>query len=286
MEIYFINICIEWLFKLYEEYLVNIKNIIAEYLNIKVHIHIIPDDDNYLNEFNNIYKNDKNKYIFCGNIGSVNNIYDLYKNKNFYYLNIEQMSHPSYYRLFRDLNKNIKIIDYSEENILFHKVIYNKTFLLPPYYNTYKNNINKSIDIISFSNNEYRKNILNSIDPKFKIKYLDNIFGEERDEFFINSKIYINLHCSDQHKTMELIRIINLLKKKVIVISQSSISIDSLYIKDSIITFANIEQLNYLLNDIINNYDLYYKKIFTDNNINFYNNYVIKNIISISEDKD
>ena len=268
MEIYFINICIEWLFKLYEEYLVNIKNIIAEYLNIKVHIHIIPDDDNYLNEFNNIYKNDKNdknKYIFCGNIGSVNNIYDLYKNKNFYYLNIEQMSHPSYYRLFRDLNKNIKIIDYSEENILFHKVIYNKTFLLPPYYNTYKNNINKSIDIISFSNNEYRKNILNSIDPKFKIKYLDNIFGEERDEFFINSKIYINLHCSEQHKTMELIRIINLLKKKVIVISQSSIFIDSLYIKDSIITFANIEQLNYLLNDIINNYDLYYKKIFTSN---------------------
>ena len=85
---------------------------------------------------------------------------------------------------------------------------------------------------------------------------------------------------------MELIRIINLLKKKVIVISQSSIFMDSLYIKDSIITFENIEQLNYLLNDIINNYDLYYKKIFTDNNINFYNNYVIKNIISISEDKD
>lgn len=287
MEIYFINICIGWLFKLYEEYLENIKNFIYEHMKIKVNIHVIPDNDNYINEFNIIYdnKNENNKYIFCGNIGSVNNIYDLYKNENFYYLNIEQMSHSSYYRLFRDLNINIKVIDYSEENILFHKKIYNKTFLLPPYYNNFKNNNNdKDIDIISFSNNEYRTNILNSINSKIKIKYLDNVFGEERDTIFKKSKIYINLHCSDQHNTLELIRIVNLLKKKVIIISQKSILKDALYIKDSIITFENIEQLNYLLNEIVNNYDLYYQKIFDDNNIKYYNNYVLKNIVSIIND--
>jgi len=273
MEIYFINICLEWLFKLYQEYLENIKNIFINTFNIQVVIKVIPEDSNYLDTFQKLYQKN-NKYIFIGNIGHINNICNEYKSKNFYYLNIEQMSHESYFKLFLNLNKNIKVIDYSEENIPFHQKNYKKTFLMPPYFENI-NTFEKNIDIISFSNNEYRRNILNNIDTRFQIKYLDDIFGNERDEIFKKSKYYINIHCSSNHKTMELIRIINLLKKKVIVISQNSILKDLLFIKDNIITFENIENLNFLLNDILNNYQLYYNKIFENNNLLCYDNYFL-----------
>lgn len=284
MEIYFINICIEWLFKLYKEYLENIKIFIKDKLNKEVHIILLDEKSNYISEFKKIYDlNKKNKFIFCGNIGCVNEIYELIHSPNIYYLNIEQMSHYSYYKMFRNLNINIKVIDYSEENISYIKKNYKKYFLLPPFFFNYKN-LNKNIDIISLSNNSYRLNILNNIDKKFKIKFLDNVFGEERDNIFKRTKIYINIHCSKEHKTMELIRIINLLKKKVIVISENSIYKDLLFIKDSIITFENIEQLNYLLNEITNNYDLYFKKLFFNNNFTYYNNYVLSNLLTIIND--
>ena len=49
---------------------------------------------------------------------------------------------------------------------------------------------------------------------------------------------------------MELIRIINLLKKKVIVISQNSVFFNSIHINKSILIYKNIEQLEFLLDDI------------------------------------
>ena len=285
MEIYFINICLEWLFQLYQEYLENLKNIFIQKFNIDVFINIIPEDSNYMNNFENIYNKNKNKnkYIFLGNIGYVNKIFDKFNDKNFYYLNIEQMSHISYYKLFINLNKNIKIIDYSEENIPYHQKYFNKIFLMPPFYNN-NNNLAKDIDIISFSNNEYRTNILNKIDKKFKIKYLDNIFGNDRDNIFKKSKIYINIHCSEQHKTMELIRIVNLLKNNVIVISQNSIFKDLLFIKDNIIVYETIENINFLLNDILKYYQIYYDKIFSNNNFTYYDNYLLKNLKSFIND--
>lgn len=276
MEIYFINFCLEWLFKLYHEYIENIKYILKYKFNIQSHIKLISEDSDYKNIFDNIY-NKKNKYIFIGNIGHVNNIYEIYNDKKFYYLNIEQMTHTSYYNLLLNLNKDIKIIDYSEENIPYHKKNYKNIYLLPPYF-PINMDINKDIDIISLANNEYRKNILDKIDKNLNIKYLDNIFGQERDNIFNRAKIYINIHCSSKHKTMELIRIINLLKKKVIVISQNSIFKDLLFIKDNILIFENIENINFLLNDILRNYNIYFRKIFNNNNLNYYDNFMFNNV--------
>jgi hypothetical protein len=61
---------------------------------------------------------------------------------------------------------------------------------------------------------------------------------------------------SEKHKTMELIRIINLLKNKVIVLSQNSILKIYYLLNKSIIIFEKIEQLEYLLHDILNNYEI------------------------------
>lgn len=283
MEIYFINFCTQWLFNLYKEYLFNIKYYIEKKYSIIIHIKIMENiefnSSDELEKKLNIKKINLNKIIFLGNIDIINNIIKFYENNNFYYLNIEQMSHDSYYKLTRNLNSNINIIDYSEENLPFFKDIYKKTYLLPPYFNyKFEKKIKKNIDIISLSNNSYRNNILNKLHNDFNIKLLNNVFNEERDNIFKRSKIYINIHASEKHKTMELIRIINLLKNKVIVISQNTIFVDLLFIKDSILIFENIEQLKFLLNDVLNNYSKYYIKFFSNINTNKYEEYVNKNI--------
>ena len=202
MEIYIINICIEWLYKLYIDYIENLIFFIKQKFKIEIHTIFINQNNNYINEFKKYYNN-KNKYIFSGNIDSINNLFEKYKDNNFYFLNIEQMSVESYFNIIKRLNSNIKIIDYSEENIPFLKKYFKKILLLPPIYKNEKNLFfEKNIDIISFSNNEYRTQFLNKINKKYNITYIDNIFGEERDELFRKTKIYINVHSSDNHNTM------------------------------------------------------------------------------------
>jgi len=277
MDIYIYNLCTEWLYKLYEEYIINLKNYLEENFEVKIHIHIV-DENIEISELQyNLGPNKNKKIIFCGNVHTVNKILLKYEYNEFYYLNIEQMSHESYYKLVRTLYPNIKIIDYSEENIPFFHNIYKKIYLLPPIFKE-TNNLKKEIDIISFSNNEYRNNILEEVKNDFNIQSLDNIFGNERDNIFKKSKIYINIHSSEKHKTMELIRIINLLRNKVIVLSQNSIYKDLLYVKNSIIIFNDIEQLKFLLNDILNNYNYYYQMVFKESNVIYYDNYIYQHV--------
>jgi hypothetical protein len=279
MELYFIHICNEWYLNLYNEYIVNIILFINNKFNLKIQNLLIDEKKNYINEFNKVY-NKNNKYIFTGNTECINTIFEKYRNRNFYYLNVEQMSKESYFDNVKKIDNQINIIDYSEENIPFLKSHFKKVFLIPPIYLNHNLHIIKDKNIISFSNNEYRINFLKNINSKFNVEYIDNVFGEERDNIFKRSKIYINIHSSETHKTMELIRIINLLKNNVIVLSQNSIFPELLRISKSIIIFNNIEQLEYLLDDILNNYKAYYEYIFKTTFLH-YDTYVYNHIKSI-----
>ena len=176
----------------------------------------------------------------------------------------------------------MNIIDYSEENIPYLQNIYNY-FLFPPFYELYYiTYADKSIDILSICNNEYRKTIFNNIniDTKFSKIILDNCFGQERNEYFNKAKIYINIHGSDTHKTMEMIRIVNLICRKVIIISQSTIYSELLFLKDYIIICNDINLFSEYINEILNNYDSYYHKIYNnfDEKYNEYIKYIKKNI--------
>ena len=291
MELYFINICSEWYFNLYNEYIFNSIKFIKNKFNLNICQLFIDENEDYINKFKEIYNN-KYKYIFTGNIEKINILYDKYRNKKFYYLNVEQMSMTSYFENVKQLDKYFNIIDYSEENIPFLESYFENVYLIPPFYNDLEINVNsqninlnqnqnqKDINIISLANNVYRNNFLKKINSKFNIKCIDNIFGETRDNLFKRTKIYINIHSSENHKTMELIRIINLLKNKVIVLSQSTISPDLFKVSKSIILFHNMEQLEYLLQDILNNYNSYYEYMFNQNFIN-YDEYVYENINKI-----
>jgi hypothetical protein len=342
MNILILNITINWVYRLYEEYILSIINIIKlNYQNITIeNIFIEVNSENINNDLDNILlkinnydkiflsgdisianfffnKYNENKYNYINKIISDKDIvqinngisetskyiqkiynYGLLENKignkidkidnkidndiEFYFINIEQISNENYFKNLLKLDNKINIIDYSEENIPYFKNIYNKIYLIPPYFQ-YKSHINcnyKKIDIISFINNEYRKEYVNSLNlnNKYKIILLDNCFGENRNKYFEKSKIYINFHCSDQHKTMELIRIVNLIMNKVIVITQKSIYSDLLYLKDYIIECNDITNFNTYITEILDNYELYFHKFFYNFDENKYLEYIKKNI--------
>jgi hypothetical protein len=362
MHILILNITINWVYRLYEEYILSIINSInLNYQNITVeNIFIDVNSENMNNDLDNILLkiNNYDKIFLSGDISTSNKFFNnyqyqkdnhikknnifildddsisetskyiqkiynygllqrlpaglvsnaelqadgscerlqnkidndkdnkinnkIYDDIEFYFINIEQMSNENYFKNLIKLDNKINIIDYSEENIPYFKNIYNKIYLIPPYFQ-YKSHIScnyKKIDIISFINNEYRKEYVNNLNlnDKYKIILLDNCFGENRNKYFEKSKIYINFHCSDQHKTMELIRIVNLIMNKVIVITQKSIYSDLLYLKDYIIECNDITNFNTYITEILDNYELYFHKFFDNFDENKYLKYIKKNI--------
>ena len=195
------------------------------------------------------------------------------------------MSHPYYYIMIRHVDQSIKIIDYSEENIPYFKDIYKSVDLFPPYFK-YNNNIckeDKNIDILSITNNRYRNEIFNKVreNSKYKIISLENVYGKERNREFSRTKLYINIHCSDMHQTLEMIRIVNLIMNKVIIISQKSINDELLFFKKYIIFCNNMDDLNHYIDVILENYDYYYDQIYGDFDPQLYYKYIKDNVDKI-----
>ena len=283
MNILLLNITRNWVFRLYEEYIISIKNFILEnYSKIKVEILFFEIIDFNHTNLHNINFKKYNKIFYSGDLEVLKSITNMikYHHNKVYFINIEQMSHPSYYKMIRNIDTSINIIDYSEENIPYFKNIYKKVFLFPPYFNENKNILNKNIDVLSIGNNEYRNNILKNIYmiPNLKILFLNNCYGEIRDKYFSESKIYINIHCSNEHKTMELIRIVNLIMNKVIIISEKSVYEELLFLKKYIIICNDLNDLNTFISDVLIHYNDIFNKIYGNFDFNEYKNYVKKNV--------
>lgn len=273
MNIIIFNITLDWVYRLYNDYLLNIIKYLKEKdknITIKNEFY---DRNLYIKK--NFIKNKINdllyfdKIILSGDLSIINEIIHLIGNKYFnklYFLNFEQMSKESYYKYLRIIPKEINIIDYSEENIPYFQKIYKNIYLLPPIFQYNHNNLNKDIDLLSLKNNKYREDILNNLklNGNYNKLYINNIYNEERDNLYKKSKIYLNIHSSKDHKTMELIRIINLLCNKVIVLSQKSICDELLFIKKYIIICNEDNLLNDYLNSILNNYSYFYNKLFVN----------------------
>lgn len=308
MNILFLNITLNWVFKLYKEYILSIKDFIEKYYkdkNINIEILFIESDDiNKINKFktdeydehnrddddehnksdNYLKIHDYDKVFYTGTIEMLNILikkFDSSTISKLYFFNIEQMSHPSYYTMIRKIDNLINIVDYSEENIPFFEGIYKNRYLIPPYFDTInKKNIAptlKTIDLLSLINNKYRESIISKIKitKKQKICLLKNCFGNIRNECYSKTKIYINVHCSEEHQTMEMIRIVNLIMNKVIVLTQPSICSDIIFLKKYLFICNDPDDFTLEIQNILNNYDLYYNKIYGDFNPDIYINYLI-----------
>ena len=284
MNILILTVEIDWVYNLYEEYILSLKKFINKYYN-NILIDILYYDIkaiklNELNELNKLNLPDYNKIFYSGDIDVLYFIINKLDNnyKKIYFINIEQMSIPSYYTKMRNIDSSINIIDYSEENIPYFSNIYHNVFLFPPYFEKNNNN-DKSIDILSIVNNEYRLNIIDSIN--YNILSLNECYNTKRNEYFSKTKIYINIHCSDQHNTMELIRLVNLIFNKVIIISQKSICSELLFLKDYIIICNDLNFIDEYISEILNNYEYYFNKIYNNFDEDKYYQYIKDNIDKI-----
>jgi hypothetical protein len=292
IKIIIISVAINWVYRLYEEYIESIKKFSSTYIK-NVTFDIIYFDISIFEEnlLDTINFNDYDKIFYSGNLEILKIL--VQKNNNnyekIYFINVEQMSNENYYKMIRNINSKINIIDYSEENIPYFENIYN-THLLVPYFES-KNNIlteSKDIDILSLKNNNYRETLLKNIELEFKnyyennkklnILFFDNCYGESRDNLYSRTKIYLNIHCSENHKTMEMIRIVNLIMNKVIIISQNSVYSDLLFLKDYIIICNDDNQLFNYSSEVLNNYDYYFNKIYSNFDEINYINYIKKNL--------
>ena len=271
MNILILSITINWVYRLYEEYIISFKNFIDIYCkeyNIKIDIIYMNSIDFDIDNLSII--NNYDKILYSGDISIFNKMYDVYNNLKdiIYYINIEQISKESYFIMLSNIDKSVKIIDYSEENLMYLDNLYIH-YLYPPFFKRYNIDIsNKTIDVLSITNNSYRENIYKNIilDKKYEKVNIDNVYGYDRNELFNKTKIYINIHSSEEHQTMELIRINNLIMRNVIVITQKSINTELLFFKDHILLFDTIDNLNEIINSVLDNYSNYYNKIF--NNFN------------------
>jgi hypothetical protein len=287
MNLLFINICVPWVFELYKEYIISIYLFIKKYYS-QINISIIFYDLDKVDiiELQKINYANFDKIIYTGDISIFNNIVSFINNNNkIYFLNIEQLSHVNYYNMIKNVDNRVSFLDYSEENISYIKTFSNQSIIIiPPYFEVSNDNIininNKNIDILTILNNDYRKDFFNNIqlDPKYNTMILRQTFDKERNEIFSKSKIYINIHGSEMHNTMELIRIVNLIMHKVIVISQNSICSNLLFLKDYIIIANDIKHFKEYVDEILSNYEFYYNKIYENFDIISYNNYIKENI--------
>jgi hypothetical protein len=300
MKILFLNINLNWVYNLFSEYIINSKKIIKEQINdTSIDIIHYNKDTFKIENFDIFLFSNYDKIIYTGDIDIFNeiivNVSLLYKKiiNNIYYLNIEQLSHQSYYKNFIKINKNIKIIDYSEENIPYVNFNKYKNFLLPPHFEKETINIDfKNIDILSLNNNLFRKDIITQINNELiltglkEITTIDNCYGIERDDIYRKTKIYINIHCSNDHNTMELIRVINLLSKNVIVISYNTVNVPLLYFSKNILIANTIEELKKIILEVYNNYNFYYDFYSKKIDENDYKKYIKNNLERFVNDCD
>jgi hypothetical protein len=168
--------------------------------------------------------------------------------------------------------KNIEVSGYYED--YFNKL----THIFPSVYKSVTTNtLTKNIDSLTLFSDEipsqrrqlFLNNINNINSTTNHINRFD-CFNEELEELLMNTKILVNIHQSEYENTFEEIRVLPALMKKVIVISEVS-PLTEMIIYNPMIIWCNYDDLIEKINEVLENYDEYYNKIFTPENINLLN---------------
>ena len=97
-------------------------------------------------------------------------------------------------------------------------------------------------------------------------KNLTNVYKkEDLAEIYKKTKILINIHRIDTHKTFEELRVISALQCGVIVISENS-ALNHLIPYNHLIIWCSYENIVDKTKEVLENYDNYHEKIFGNNN--------------------
>ena len=248
--------CTKRLYKYFEDY---INSFVS-----KETIKLILTTDNLLFEFMKRVSEKDDDYKFILLTIPNMSIYNIgfFKHSRVYILNTEQLTKDNEIKKIQFYKDHgLKLIDYSQGNISI-----SKDSLYLPYqvnHNEIKN-YEKIYDACYVGTlfSKYRYNILKTL----KINILGGkkpLWGEERDNILFKHKILVNVHHDKNYNVCEEMRINRCIFNKMIVISENGIGDDNLYLKKYII-FEKYENIKERLDDVLNNYDSYYNKIFSD----------------------
>lgn len=170
------------------------------------------------------------------------------------------------------IHNNIKIIDYNIYNVFLTKKIYNYDSCYIPYSPNYIKNFEiKNKDICVFPVNTLRRKKIYEM-----IKEKINKCDESSDRFISNNILNYKIVISTPKNETQLncycnMRLSTLVYNKIIVIQEISKNIDSKNLCCDLhdyVIFCNIDNLLEIAIDVYNNYDIYYKKLFGNFNIN------------------
>jgi hypothetical protein len=160
---------------------------------------------------------------------------------------------------------SILTLDYSQSNInKFHKFLQKKIIFYPiPLIKLDLLIANININLIPTNNilffgsmNDIRKNKLNYLEkkliPKYKIKIINDLYGEEMYKEIINSKIILNIHYY-KNAILETCRINEVLSCNRIVISElpDKIDIDNYNLYKDIENVIFVNNIDEMYNNII-----------------------------------
>jgi hypothetical protein len=176
------------------------------------------------------------------------------------------------------LNISDIIIDYSNANIynvkscpiynsFSKKHIYISSSIYNPYFIKENRNITTLTTFIN-TNEDRRKKLLKNIhNQKIQHTNINNCFQEnELQHILKKTKIIINIHQTPHHHTLEELRVLPALECGVIVISEQSPLLENIPFSDLII-WTNYDNIVQKTKEVINNYDFFYNKIFSVENI-------------------
>jgi hypothetical protein len=225
-------------------------NSIKKYLDYDLYLY---KREKYITDLNNY-----EKIFFVQKIGSKIDI-EKYEKKNIYIINTEQISRKKILKKFENFSNTI---DYSHENIS----LINQNIIYFPY------GINKN-EIFDFkkdnnicfigAKSDKRNKIINELkEREINIDIITG-FSEERDKKLFTYKILLNIHFDDNYNIYESIRCDRCVFNKMIVITEKSLLDDKNLLKDKLV-ICEYKNLVDTVIDVINNYDMYYNKIFGD----------------------
>tara|TARA_B100000282_G_C31737837_1_gene494488 strand:+ start:2288 stop:4561 length:2274 start_codon:yes stop_codon:yes gene_type:complete len=276
----------------YYEYIISVIKYIVEKHNLN--INIILNNNNYT--FNNDNKTIKinlniehtlvkeNGRGLRSNtpVGKIK-----YDNNKYYYVRVVEID---------KLNEGDIVIEYSNPNIYninsiesYSKLSKKTIYIAPIFYkNNYINLKNRNNDVITtfYNENEPRRaEMINIIKSKnLNYKNINTCFDkDDLQKLYQNTKILINIHQTPHHDTFEEFRCLPALQNGIIVVSEKS-PLNHLIPYNDLIIWADYDNIVNKVEEILENYEEYYKQIFSETNIDILNSIDIENK-KIMEDK-
>lgn len=197
------------------------------------------------------------------------------RNQNVYLLNTEQLTNERYSKTLNEYPKELRMIDYMNSNLKYYDISYKK-YILPYQINPNEIfNIGKVKDvcIIGTINNipVKRQRAIDSLREKDIHVDIITGFGTNRDVILFKYKIIINIGYFDNYKIMETFRCDRCVYNKMIVVSDYKEDYNDYHLKDHVI-FTEYDNIPDKVIDILQNYDKYYEKLFSNFDLNKINN--------------